>query len=392
MNIILEIKSSRFINRLVSCVVSCVASCLASSLANLSSSRFSLSACFAVLSFLVSFSADSQTSAEVLFQTLSEKSEEGILFGHHDDPLYGFSWTKEGVSDTYAVCGKYPAVVGFDMSGIEKGRSSYPSMSFGRVREEILKQHENGGYTVLSWHATNPVTGGNAWDVSDTNAVHAVLNEKVAHAAMCQQLDSLAKFLLSLRSADGSLVPVIFRPFHECHGAWFWWGSKCSSASDYVSLWHFTVNYLKSAGVTNVVYVFSPASDFGSEANYLQRYPGDEFVDILGFEGYRRTAASVAESRREFIQRMNRNLAIVETLASKKRKLVALTETGGRNNDDAKWWTKAVIAGLKGHRVTYLEVWRNATNNLKECYGVYPGCLSEKDFRKFSKNSAVLFR
>lgn len=342
--------------------------------------------------FLAATCTYGQTVAETCLDKLKSMSSQGIMFGHHDDTLYGFDWRVNGVSDTYAVCGKYPAVIGFDLAGIEKGKSSYPLISFARIRDEIVKQNARGGYTALSWHCNNPVSGGNAWDISHGEEVVKNLLEGGAyHQFFCQYMDSLAVFLLSLHDDEGNMIPVIFHPFHECHGSWFWWGKSFCTADEYIGLWRLLITYLHDKGVTNVIYAYSPASDFTDAADYLQRYPGDDYVDILGFESYRRTAESVEASRREFIYRVGHNLSVIEPLAEAREKLIALTETGQRNNDDSKWWTRSLLKAIKGHNICYLEVWRNATGDSKECYGCYPGELSERDFIKFSKDSSIIF-
>lgn len=44
---------------------------------------------------------------------------------------------------------------------------------------------------------------------------------------------------------EGELIPVIFRPYHEHNGDWFWWGKGVNSEEDYIKLWQFTVEYLR---------------------------------------------------------------------------------------------------------------------------------------------------
>jgi len=59
------------------------------------------------------------------------------------------------------------------------------------------------------------------------------------------------------------------------------------TAADYKTLYQFTVTYLRdSLGVRNFMYAWSPDKNFNSEAEYLERYPGDEYVDLVGTDNY----------------------------------------------------------------------------------------------------------
>ena len=83
------------------------------------------------------------------------------------------------------------------------------------------------------------------------------------------------------------MVPIVFRPYHEFDGDWFWWGKSHCTREDFISLWRFTVSYLRdSLDVHNFIYAFSPDNKFNSEAEYLSRYPGDGYVDLVGVDNY----------------------------------------------------------------------------------------------------------
>ena len=104
------------------------------------------------------------------------------------------------------------------------------------------------------------------------------------YKSILQTIGSLAK---SIKGKDGKLVPMIFRPYHEFDGDWFWWGKSHCTMDEFTTLWKFTVSYLRdSLGVHNFIYAFSPDNKYNSEAEYLERYPGDEWVDILGVDNY----------------------------------------------------------------------------------------------------------
>lgn len=80
---------------------------------------------------------------------------------------------------------------------------------------------------------------------------------------------------------------MIFRPYHEFDGDWFWWGRSHCTIDEFKTLWRFTVAYLRdSLEVHNFIYAFSPDNKFNTESEFLERYPGDEWVDMVGMDNY----------------------------------------------------------------------------------------------------------
>ncbi len=123
----------------------------------------------------------------------------------------------------------------------------------------------------------NPVSGSNAWDT--TQAVYAILPGGTQHALFRSWLDRFADFAHTLRGVppgrtDTVAIPIIFRPYHEWTGSWFWWGRNHCSPDEFVQLWHFTVDYLRQEkGLHNLLLAYS-SDRFHSPEDYLERYPG----------------------------------------------------------------------------------------------------------------------
>ena len=328
-----------------------------------------------------------------LFATLRALADDHVLFGHHDDLAYGVSWSgEEGRSDVKEASGSYPALYGYDVSRLFRGRGSDAERR-AELRKWMIEGFKRGGVLTLCWHMSNPVTNGSFYDT--TRAVHAILPGASHHDAYREKLDDLADFLKSLRTGfwapfgGGTRVPVIFRPFHEHTGSWFWWGERHSTREDFIDLWRFTVEYLRDEkGVRNLLYSYS-TDVFDSKEEYLDRYPGDAYIDVLGFDDYH--SVSSVERQDEFVRR----LRMLVEMADERGKIAALTETGVETIPDSTWWTQVLLDGIKadpaGRRIAYLMVWRNAIDRPDHYYAPYPGHPSVPDFIRFRDDPFVLF-
>lgn len=101
-----------------------------------------------------------QTPAARLIERLKTLSAKGIMYGHQDAPFYGLTWEwEDGRCDVKETCGDFPAVMGFELGGIEMGDAkNLDSVPFTRMREEIIAHHQRGGIVTISWHPRNPLT------------------------------------------------------------------------------------------------------------------------------------------------------------------------------------------------------------------------------------------
>lgn len=328
------------------------------------------------------------TETEKLLANLKKTSAQGIMFGHHDDTVYGIGWEgEEGRSDVKSVCGDYPAVISFDLGELELGGPrNLDKIAFDTLRKEIVKQYQRGGMVSLSWHARNPKTGGDAWDVSDTTVVKSILPGGENHEKFAGWLSSVADFLNSLQTPEGVKVPVLLRPWHEHTGSWFWWGKKLCTPDEYKTLWHMTVDSLRVHGVDNALYAYSPGSEPQDTTQYLERYPGDELIDVVGFDTY------YSRGKDDFMAKMDRMCGIVTALGKTHDKVAAVTETGYEGIPDSKWWTETLYPAVaKYPGLSYVLVWRNAREKVTHFYAPYPGQVSADDFVEFYKNPKTLF-
>lgn len=324
-----------------------------------------------------------------LLSNLRTIARKGFLFGHQDATLYGVTWEGDsGRSDVHSVVGDYPAVIGFDIGRLERGsKKNIDNVSFETIRKEIIRQYERGGVITISWHADNPLTGGDSWDVDMPGGVSSILPGGDKHELFLSWLQKVVDFFHSLKTDDGTPVPILFRPWHEHTGSWFWWGKDHCSAEEYKQLWYIMRNYFDKEKVNNVLYVYSPDAQGPGEV-YMERYPGDEFVDMLGLDCYHRDNEDGIEA---YTHTLHTILSFMTQEGVKRNKPIALTETGLETIPISNWWTGVLFPVIDNYPVSYVLVWRNARERDNHYYAPFPGHLSVEDFIRFYQHPKTLF-
>ena len=334
-----------------------------------------------LLVLMLSQAVVAQSVRQQLLSRLQQLQVHGYMFGHQDDPFYGLTWQWErGRSDVKETSGDYPAVMGFDLGGIEMGdEKNLDSVPFARIREELLAHHRRGGIVTLSWHPRNPYTGGTAWDNQDTIVVQSILPGGLHHRKFLGWMKNVCNFLSALKDEQRQPVPIIFRPWHENNGAWFWWGAKQCTPREFHALWCMLQDYLLSEGFDNLVWSYSPNLDGNcSEQQFLERYPGDDRVDLIGLDAYQ------WGTEEDYVQQLNADLT---AYAVNHGKLLALTECGLKNLPDPTWWTRVLKPQLDRYPLSYFLVWRNAKH---EFFGPAPGEKNAVYFNEMVRSDNVL--
>ncbi len=337
--------------------------------------------------------ADKLATAETiqLYRSLYNVLSKGIMFGHQDDLAYGVGWKYEaGRSDIKDVTGDYPAVYGWELGRIELDQTeNLDGVPFDKMKQFIREGYKRGGVITISWHLNNPLTGNTAWQPAP-GSVTSILPGGEKHALYQQWLDKVAVFFNSLTGDKGEYIPVIFRPFHELNGNWFWWGRAHCTPGELKKLYQFTVSYLRDVKqIHHLLYAYN-TDRFTSREEYLERYPGNEWVDITGFDIYQR-----GKDNAGFIKDISRMLTDLEAIAREHQKIPALTEFGYGTVPDATWWTGTFLKGLAGHKISYALAWRNAgrkSASETEFYVPYKGQESAADFKLLYKSGKILFQ
>ena len=336
------------------------------------------------------------TPKDLLVHRLFTFAENGqIAYGHQDDLAYGHAWCVEDWendplerSDVKAVTGKYPMLVGFDLGGIELGEEkNLDGVPFGLIRKAALKQLERGGMVTFSWHPRNPLTGGDAWDISSDQVVSSILPGGERQADFRLWLQRAADFIESLGE-----VSVIFRPWHENTGSWFWWGEKLCTAREYQELFRMTWLYFtKERGLTNILWCYSPGADAGPQRS-MDRWPGDEIVDIIGVDCYEFVGrGSLEEASVRFQEELKSALRFLAAVGLEHQKLVCLSETGLEGLPDPKWWTGILYPTIKDFPISYVLTWRNAHDKPGHFYAAWEGFENADDMKAFSELDSIVF-
>jgi len=215
----------------------------------------------------------------------------------------------------------------------------------------------------ISWNKTD--TTGNAWDKNGGNVIEAILPGGSHHEAYQQYLDEMADCFDSLR-LDDKPIPILFRPFHEMNGGWFWWGnSKLNEGEtqrEIVKLWRFTWNYLThTRALRNLVWVWSLNIEFNynTPQDFNAYWPGSAYVDVIALDGYISTPQTTMlnESSGEFEKTYKK----LEQIAIQEGLPMAISEFGFAYDDkrEAAVWQEMLPRFLESlnKKPRYFLIW-----------------------------------
>ncbi len=202
----------------------------------------------------------------------------GILTGQENLATDVLKWTDE-VRD---ITGEYPGLLGEDFS---YGDSA--SVKRQEIVETAVDYWNNGGLVTISWHQVHPQTWDGSinegpfeytqYDMSQQLFNQLFVPETDLQITYTRHIDTIATYLKKLQEAG---VVVLWRPYHEMNGGWFWWGAK----SNFADLWRGMYNrYTKYHHLNNLIWVWGPNI---SQSDMESYYPGDDYVDIVGLDGY----------------------------------------------------------------------------------------------------------
>lgn len=281
--------------------------------------------------------ADPQLIIEgkALLSLLHEAAQQDVmLFGHQNAGHLGISLrTKDGTdSDVKRISGSHPAVVGIDALSLFG-----PEGQMEQTIEVTKNLHREKVIITLSMHAPNFLTcdenfSGYSPNRKDPPVVDAILPGGSQNEKYLRYLDLVCDYAAQCVDDNGRPIPMIFRPFHENNGTWFWWGADSCSPEVYKELFRYTLWYIREqCGIHQFLYAYSPNGPFRGEEDYLSRYPGDDVIDIIGFDMYHDRPTRDDD----WMIILRDTCRIVAAIARDRHKTAAVTEAGLRMLDKA---------------------------------------------------------
>jgi len=234
--------------------------------------------------------------AKALLEFLHNISGKYTLTGQHNYPN-----AKDRNSQFAAkYFGKTPVIFSADLGFARDGdKDSY--LARPDIVKEAIKQHQQGAIIALMWHAVpptanEPVTFQPKREGSKPDSLASVQGQLLdqqfnnlltpgteLYKHWCAQVDSIAVYLKKLQQAN---VPVLWRPYHEMNGEWFWWGGRREekgTAALYKQLFDRLVNYHK---LNNLIWVWSVDRPSKLERQFSYYFPGSDYMDIVSLDVY----------------------------------------------------------------------------------------------------------
>lgn len=206
---------------------------------------------------------DPSREAVAVYRLLNDYKNQYILSGQQDSYLDGTS------AYVYVVTKKYPAIRGFDFM---------TQANNTREVTKVIEWWNQGGIPTIMWHWGAPSIGeGYEASKQRINIDNCFIPGTAEYNSFWSELEMKGKLLTQLRDSG---VPVIWRPFHELNGGWFWW--SMSGSAKFKQLWITMYNYYTyDLGLNNLIWTLCYTSDAKSTW-----YPGDKYVDIAGADLY----------------------------------------------------------------------------------------------------------
>lgn len=217
--------------------------------------------------------ASPKTRAVLKFLSeLEPQKENRVLSGQFTD--FGKGARMKIMEDIHTNSGHWPALMGVDYVDFSTGglETAIPNKS-------VIEYWKAGGLVTVGVHLYNPANpkGGGQRD-RGVDMDTLLVKGTETHERWMKELDILAAGLQELKDAG---VVVLWRPFHEMNGAWFWWGAK--PPESFIKVWRHMFDYFsRDKQLDNLLWVYGPNHGEKTAAYYA----GDEYVDVIGLDAY----------------------------------------------------------------------------------------------------------
>lgn len=163
--------------------------------------------------------------------------------------------------------GKLPAMRGMD----------FMNNDFDGVVDRALEWHNKGGIVTICWHTGIRSSGYNESLKDEPDFDQLFTSGTKEQERLLKSWGKAAEALQKLRDEG---VPVLWRPFHEFDGEWFWWGK--GGGENFQKLWKLMYDtFTNEYQLTNLIWVLGYSGEVKDGW-----YPGDEYCDVIGSDVY----------------------------------------------------------------------------------------------------------
>lgn len=217
---------------------------------------------------------------KAVLKYLAEISGKGIIIGQHTKAK-----KQEELSYILEVTDKEPALCGFELLAYSPNINYCNSDNEclqeveenKNTLEEAWKWAEKKGLITFTWHWFSPIGGHDkAFYAANTDfdASKAVIEGTKEYEALLSDMDYMAGILKTFREKN---IPILWRPFHEADGTWFWWGYRGPEVAKklYRLMYDRYTNYHH---LDNLIWVWNSPKKEG--------YVGDDVCDVISRDMY----------------------------------------------------------------------------------------------------------
>lgn len=314
-----------------------------------------------------------------------------VLYGHQNDTHHK-AILKNGAegtsnSDTKDLTGSIAGICGIDALSLTGAELQLTDEDKANGLDLVTKAANlsiatatEGGIITLSAHMPNFALvaekgkdangnydySGYTPGVTTGNVVQRIMPGGDLNKVYTGYLNEIASYAKQLEAKG---IPVLFRPFNENNGSWFWWGKAFCDEEAYKNLYRYTVEYLRDEKqVHNFLYVYSPGGPFEDKEDYLSRYPGDQFIDVVAFDMYNDDPVSKDD---KWMDTFRDTIKLAQEIGDERGKLSAVSETGVRvsgggmapkGNKNLDWFND-ISDIVSQSNMPYYMVWANFDGN-----------------------------
>ena len=219
--------------------------------------------------------------AKELLNYLSDIAGKKIITGQHTqtNPMEEAQYILEKT-------GRLPKLFGFELLAYS------PNINYDDASEECLTEiYENRGtldtamklaknsdaILTFTFHWYSPLGGRDKSfyaEHTDFDASKVLVEGTPEREAFYHDMDVIAEHLKKFRDEK---IPILWRPFHESDGQWFWWGAKGPAVARELYKLMFE-HYTAQHHLDNLLWVWN--------CPLAEGYPGDEYVDVISMDIY----------------------------------------------------------------------------------------------------------